>query len=504
MKKNVVANYLGQGWQTLMNIAFIPLYIRYLGIEAFGLIGIFALLQSWLRLLDMGMKPALEREMARFIGGAHDAQSIRDLLRSIEFIALGIAAVMAFGIWAASGWLATDWLTVQKLPSATVARVFSIMGVVAALRFIQDVYVGSIVALQRQVLQNVITGIMATVRGVGAVGVLIWLSPTIDAFFIWQGVISVVTLVVFCGAVYRTLPAACRPARFSADSLRKVWHFAAGIVVLTFLSLLLTQVDKILLSRMLALQVFGYYVLAGVLANALSLLQAPITTAFYPRFTELAARGDVAALRAVYHQSAQAVTVLMGAAAVVLIVFGREVLLLWTNDPELTRHVAPLMALLAAGTLLNGLMIIPYRMQLAYGWTSLMVKVNSVAVCLLVPALFWAVPIYGAIAAAWIWVILNAGYLLVVAFFMHRRVLTGEKWNWYSRDLAMPLAAAAAMGLLCHWAAPADLRRTGQFAVLIVSSGFVLGAAALAASTVRYWLVNDVLARFGRGLALLA
>ena len=72
IKKNIIANYLGHGWRVLMGLAFIPLYIKYLGIETYGLIGIFAILQAWLGLLDMGMRPALGREMARFTGGAPD------------------------------------------------------------------------------------------------------------------------------------------------------------------------------------------------------------------------------------------------------------------------------------------------------------------------------------------------------------------------------------------------------------------------------------------------
>jgi O-antigen/teichoic acid export membrane protein len=94
LKRNLIANYLGQGWVAIMGLAFIPIYIKFLGIEAYGLIGLFALLQAWLALLDMGMTPTLGREMARFTGGSHTAQSIRDLLRSIEIIALGIAVLI--------------------------------------------------------------------------------------------------------------------------------------------------------------------------------------------------------------------------------------------------------------------------------------------------------------------------------------------------------------------------------------------------------------------------
>ena len=57
LKRNLVANYLGQSWSAVMGLAFIPLYIHYLGMEAFGLIGLFAVMQAWLTLLDAGMTP---------------------------------------------------------------------------------------------------------------------------------------------------------------------------------------------------------------------------------------------------------------------------------------------------------------------------------------------------------------------------------------------------------------------------------------------------------------
>lgn len=55
----------------------------------------------------MGMTPTLGPEMARFIGGSHSAQSIRDLLRSLEVIALGIAVLIAGGIALSANSIAT-------------------------------------------------------------------------------------------------------------------------------------------------------------------------------------------------------------------------------------------------------------------------------------------------------------------------------------------------------------------------------------------------------------
>lgn len=115
LKRNLVANYLGQAWTGLIGLAFVPLYVKYQGVESYGLIGIYSLLQAWFRLLDMSITPTLSRKMARFTAGAHSAQTIRDLLRSIECIGIGIAFLIGALIWAASAWLATHWLTVDRL-----------------------------------------------------------------------------------------------------------------------------------------------------------------------------------------------------------------------------------------------------------------------------------------------------------------------------------------------------------------------------------------------------
>ena len=46
LKRNLIANYNGQGWTALMGLAFVPLYSKYLGIESYGLIGLFAVLTA--------------------------------------------------------------------------------------------------------------------------------------------------------------------------------------------------------------------------------------------------------------------------------------------------------------------------------------------------------------------------------------------------------------------------------------------------------------------------
>lgn len=468
-----------------MGLLFLPLYIKYLGLEAYGLIGIFAVLQGWLTLLDMGMTPVLGREMARFTGGQRSNQSVRDLLRTIEIIALLVAIATATGIWLAAGWLASDWLKADKLPLDLVAQTFSVMGVVTALRFIENIYRSAIVGLQRQVLLGVITSVMATLRGLGAVGIMIWVAPTIEAFFLWQAFLSVITLILLAAALYRTLPTSQIRPRFSLVELQNVWRFAAGISGSSFLALLLTQIDKILLSRILPLKNFGYYSLAIALTGALCFFTGPIGQAYYPRFTELSAKKDEPSLVVAFHSSMQILVVLMGTAAIMLIFFSESVLALWTRSAQLSLETAPLVTVLALGTLLNGLMWIPYQMQIAHGWTSLTMRVNGFAVMVLVPAVFWTAPRYGAIGVAWIWVILNVGYFGFCTYYMFKRLLKTERWRFYISDITVPLVSATLVASLGRWLLPETLEPFGQAVSLGIIAVLMLFAAGISASILR-------------------
>ena len=485
LKHNLISNFLGQGWRAVMLLAFVPIYIKYLGIEAYGLIGIFAILMSALGLLDLGMKPALGREMARYTGGTHNEQSIWNLLRSVEIISCVIVIIVAFVIWFMSNWLATSWVKAQTLPTPVVAQAFAIMGLVAALQFLESIYSSSLAGLQRQVIQNFIICSMATIRGLGAVGVLIWISPTTQAFFIWQAICSCISLLVCATVVYQSLPSPPNPACFSKVALLSVWRFASGMLVITILALLLTQVDKALLSSMLTLDSFGYYALASSVAGSLAMLVGPITAAYYPRFNQLIVMGDTAGIHSAYHQAAQLVTVIVGSATAVLFFFSEQILVLWTSDPELSHRVAAIMAVLALGTFLNCLYCLPYQMQLAYGWTSLTVIIASIAVVILIPAIFIMVPIYGPIAAAWIWVILNGSYCLIGVHFMYQRILKTEKWAWYMEDILQPMLLAGAVALLLKELLPNSGDIMAQLGLLALASTLTMAASALGAKWVR-------------------
>ena len=468
-----------------MGIVFVPLYVHYLGIEAYGLVGVFTMLQAGLTLVDVGMRPSLSREMARFMAGRHDAYSIRTLLRSVSVVGLCLAGAVMLAIAASSGWIATRWLNLESLPSATVAHALIAMGVVIGLRIPENIYISAVAGLQRQVVHNVVTSVMATVRAVGALGLVAYLHAGIEGFFLWQGLVSVITTAAMATVIHNCLPPAQQPVHFSMAALRGVWRFAAGMTTIAVLALLSTQMDKVLLSRMLALSSFSYYALAGTVASVLYSLTGPINAAYNPRLAELTARNDQAALRTTYHQGAQLVSVLMGPAAIMLMVFAGRLVQLWTGNPQLTEQVARYVPILALSVLLNGLVNMPYQLQLAHGWTRLAAMTSLGAVLIIGPAIWVLVPRFGAIAAAWSGVAVNAAYMIFNVNIMHRRLLTTERHEWYVRDVLLPLSAAALMAWALRMVLPAVSNRMVDGCLMLAGYGMCLLTALCVAPIVR-------------------
>lgn len=491
IKKNILANYAGQAATSVLGIAFLPVYIRYLGVEAYGLVGVFTVIQVWMSLLDLGMTPTLSREMALFNNDSKSVQSIRDLLRSLELLFIAIAMVIVLFLVFSAPYLATHWINRGHLTQSTVTNALAIMAFVIGMRFLEGIYRSALIGLQQQVWLNGASVALAALRAVGAILVLSLVSPTIEAFFIWQGVISLLTLGSFAGKLHFSLPIAPRPARFSVSELVRIRRFAGGMFVLTLLALLLTQVDKLLLSRLLPLEQFGVYMLASTVAGSIYLIVGPVVQAVYPPLVNLANSGDKCHLIAKYHAASQLISLLLAPLVAIIAAYPKAILFVWSNDAGLSIHTAPLMALLAVGAFLNGLMHVPHHLQLAYGWTSLSIKSNILAIALLMPALFWAVPRYGAIAAAIICLLLNAAYLLVQMPIMHRRLLSGELRTWYVRDVGLPMFGALAVIVPALVIRPDAIgNRFEWFMFLLVVGGLAFIGSLLLTATIRDRLLS--------------
>jgi len=492
VRSHIIVNFAGQGWTALLNLLFVPVYIRLLGIEAYGLVGFYAALQSIANVLDLGLSPTINRELARYSTVEGSQGEARDLVRTFEagYWAIGIGISLA--LLAASPFIASSWINADQIPVETVQRAVQLMALATGLQWPLTLYQGGLMGLQRPALLQTVTVATVTLRTLGAVVVLLEVSPTITAFFAWQAVAIGVQTLATTLCLWHSMPKAAARPRVDLSLLRTRWRFAAGISATSAVTLMLTQLDKVVLSRLVSLQLFGYYVLAGTVSDALYKVVTPLYVSIFPQFSRLVATRDEQALTTVYHRSCQLLSVLLLPAALVVAMFSVELIAIWTANPEVAAQVGPVVKVLIAGTALNGLMSMPYAAQLAHGWVSLALVVNTVALLVLAPILLVLTSRYGLVGAGAAWALLNAGSLLIEVPIMHRRILRGQWRRWFLSDLMMPLLSAAAVVALGRYLMPAGLSRLPQAAAIGAIAVAGVTVAAMSAAEVRSWFAGQL------------
>jgi hypothetical protein len=179
------------------------------------------------------------------------------------------------------------------------------------------------------------------------------------------------------------------------------------------------------------------------------------------------------------------ISVLVLPAATTFIFFARQLIYAWTGSPQIASHIWLTASLLTAGTAFNCVVSIPYAVQLAYGWTSLVFWTNLLSTFVTIPLLIILTARFEGPGAASVWLMINASYLLTQVRLMHRRYLIGERWRWYIEDCGIPLLACIAISSITAQFSFAATTRTGIIVLALVSGSLALGAAALSTPMVR-------------------
>lgn len=435
--RNLIAGLANSIWSALIGLAVVPFYLKYLGVEAYGLIGFFITTQAMLSLLDMGMTPTISREVAR-CSASGDMKEAGKLLHTLAVVYWSMALAIALLIMALAPLIEKYWLQSKLLSAQSILHAVMLMGLVVACRWPIGLYQGALIGAQRLAVSSGINMVMATMSNLGAVMILAFVSPTIEVFFIWQAGIGFVYALTIRAAAWRIIGKSSR-LNFDIDRLKSVWRFTAGMSGVAVSSIILMQLDKVILSKMLSLEDFGRYALAGVVAGGLYIVLTPMFNVIYPRFSELVAKNENKKLTFLYKSGTRLLLAVLFPIAGVAALLSEEILFLWTRDPVVASSAAPVVSLFLIGTALNGVMHFPYALQLAYGMTTLALKINVILVSIMIPTTIFLASKYGAVGGAGAWVILNGIYLLVGTVITHRSLLKGIGAKWLLQDVGVPL-----------------------------------------------------------------
>jgi O-antigen/teichoic acid export membrane protein len=449
LRASIAANYASQLYVTALGIVMLPLYLRYMGAEAYGLVGFHAMLQVWFGLLDMGLTPTVARQTAVYCAGELSPNDYRHVVRWLEYWFAAIAITGALLLLAGASYIASSWLEGQSVSIADRESAIQLMAFIIALRWIGGVYRGVVAGFERLVWLSGFSAVFATLRFGGVVAAMAIFGGSLHVFFIYQLAVSLAEAVCIATKAYQLLPKAShegfRASLRISSALSSSLRFSLVIAFTSSVWVVVSQIDKLVLSGILPLAEYAHFTLAVLVASGVNMISVPVSSAIMPRLARLHADGDEATLLHVYRQTTQLVAIVAGSLSVTLAFSAEPLLRQWTGDAVFASEAAPILQLYAIGNGVLAVSAFPYYLQYAKGNLRLHLIGNLLFVVLLVPAIIWVATQYGGIGAGYVWVAANFVNYVAWLPIVHRRFAPGLNAKWYAQD-TLVVGAAALLG----------------------------------------------------------
>lgn len=445
LKRNIIANYVSQFYVAAIGVLILPIYVKYMGVEAYGLVGFFSMLQAWFTILDLGLTPTVGRETARFNAGGIELVEYRRLFRALSLVFFAIAMIGGGILLVMAQSIATQWLTFEALSQQEVVFVVQLMGVCVALRWMGGLYRGVVVGNERLVWLSLFNIIIATFRFVAVFVTMYMYGFTPKVFFIHQFFVAILEFLGIFIMARRLLPSidsSYNTLGWSFAPVKPLLKFSLSIAFTSSVWVFVTQSDKLVLSGILPLAEYGNFTLAVLVAGGIMVLSGPVSNALLPRMARLYAESKQVELIFLYRQATRFVAMLVGSVSMVLVFCAKPLLIVWTGDRELAEAASPILALYASGNGFLTLASFPYYLQYAKGNLKYHLVGSIATVSLLIPVIMVSAINYGGVGAGWAWLFINATFFFAWVTYVHYKLEPGLQWEWLVMDCLKVLVPA--------------------------------------------------------------
>jgi len=442
--KNTLANMAGRLASALVSLLLVPVYVKLLGMEAWGLVGFYSTLVTMFSILDLGLSAAINREVAGNRALHLAPEVTRDALRTYESFYWGIGVVAGAVIALVAPWVASEWFNLELLANDEVAVAVRLMGLCFAVQWPISLYGGVLRGGERQVLLNGIMVASVTVRALGAIILIAFVSRSVLMFFGAQTVGYLLEMLAVRAAAWCSLPAktAGRP-RLDLSVIKRTWRFALGYNLVGVTTAACSALPQIMVSTMLPLAALGSLNVASTVSGALTLVAYSVGSAVFPRFAGSQAKQDYEQTSFYYHKSLQATAYAVLGIAMVLAFVPRTVLTLWLADADTASSVAPVVQVMVISALFTSLANPAYTAITASGHMRVPIIVNVLSLTAMALGLSLTLPSHGVVTAAMFVAAYNLARFITFSASVRRTIHQSAV-----RALGKDIAVYAGVGLL--------------------------------------------------------
>jgi len=448
MKINILANFIGRFWSILSNFLFIPLYIHYLGFESYSVISFTLMIAGIMAVLDSGLTATLSREFARKDNNKADKIKIYKNLETIYFLIVGVCILTIF---LSSSLIANKWLTIKAYSPDQISFFLKIISFEIGFQLLFRFYMGGMLGLEKQVEGNIFQIGWGIFRN-GLVVVAIIYFPTLDVFFTWQTISTIVftffTKIFLDKIIFRKYTLNFN-FKIEKEIILKIWKFASGMLLIAIVSAFNTQMDKLAISKLLSIENLGFYTLAVSLSQGLIILVNPIATALLPRFTAHFSANENYEAKNLFVKTSVVVSVLVFSIMMVLSFFAKNLIWVWTGNLELATKTFMLVPIVALAYTMFALQLLPYNIAIANGYTRLNNILGITSLLVTIPGYFLATKYYGAIGAAAVFCFVQIITTFIYLFFINKKFIKiNIIKDIYWKQLILPFVTAGVVAFL--------------------------------------------------------
>lgn len=288
--KNGFYNTLGGVLRIGLGIVTVPLLIRQLGVEEYGLWTLASAVIGVVTLAEAGLSTATTVFVAQDLG-AEDVDGLSQTLTVTITTMFGMATLAAFALWFGADLITHLFPQLQPLQKIEVSRAFQIGALVVWARLVQQVLVGVEQAYQRYDLVNIIGTMQSLLTNIGMLSIVWWGGRTLELIQ-WQALASMLVLLTHGWTVKSLLRNTPIRLMWVKEKALKVGKYSFMVWLSSLGTVLFSRVDRLIVGSVLGTQTLGTYSAITDVASQINMMSALPIQPLVPLLGELMSSQD--------------------------------------------------------------------------------------------------------------------------------------------------------------------------------------------------------------------
>lgn len=384
----------------LVSIIAIPLLIRGLGIDRFGVLTLAWMVIGYFSLFDLGLGRALTQLVSEKLSSGEEAQipSLVWTSLALMFI-LGLLGALVLSM--ISPWLLHSVLKIPELLKTETQQAFYLLAAAIPIVIITAGLAGILSALQRFDILNAIRIPM----GIYSLLAPLLILPFSQSLFLVT-VILVLGRLVACGVhvvvCLRVMPALRSSFALRYKDIKPLFYFGSWMTVTNVIGPLMVYLDRFVIGGIASVAAVAYYATPYEMITKLWIIPSAIVGVLFPAFAASYKQDDGRTVQ-LFVRGTKYVALMLFPVVLVITVFAHEGLQWWLGD-DFAWHSTPVLQLLGIGVFINSLAMVFITLILGVGRPELSAKLHLLELPIYLPVLWWAIHNYGIEGAAIAWV----------------------------------------------------------------------------------------------------